>query len=69
MQEVALKALDISCGHCIESIRKAVTKLAGVEFVGGDPASKQIRLLFDDSRVKLEDIEQVMEDEGYPVVK
>ena len=69
MQEVALKAPDISCGHCIESIRKAVTKLAGVEFVGGDPASKQVSLRFDESRVKLEDIEQAMEDEGYPVVK
>jgi copper chaperone CopZ len=51
------------------SIRKAVTKLTGVEFVGGDPASKQVSLRFDESRVKLEDIEQAMEDEGYPVVK
>ncbi len=69
MQEVALKAPDIACDHCIMSIRKAVTKLAGVEFVGGDPASKQVSLRFDESRVKLEDIEQAMEDEGYPVVK
>jgi len=69
MQEVALTAPDISCGHCIESIRKAVTRLAGVEFVGGDPASKRVSLRFDESRVKLEDIEQAMEDEGYPVVK
>ena len=69
MQEVALTAPDISCGHCIESIRKAVTKLAGVVFAGGDPASKQVSLRFDESRVKLEDIERAMEDEGYPVVK
>jgi len=69
MQEVALTAPNIACDHCIMSIRKAVTKLTGVEFVGGDPASKQVSLRFDESRVKLEDIEQVMEDEGYPVVK
>jgi copper chaperone len=69
MQKVDLTAPEIACDHCIESIRKAVTKLAGVEFVGGDPASKQVSLRFDESRVKLEEIEQAMEDEGYPVVK
>lgn len=69
MQELALTAPDISCDHCIASIRKAVTRLAGVEFVGGDPTRKQISLRFDESRVKLEDIEQAMEDEGYPVVR
>ena len=69
MQEVALTAPDIACDHCIASIRKAVTKLAGVEFVSGDPARKQVSLRFDESRVRLEDIEQAMEGEGYPVVK
>jgi copper chaperone len=69
VQELALTAPDISCDHCIASIRKAVTRLAGVEFVGGDPTRKQISLRFDESRVKLEDIEQAMEDEGYPVVR
>jgi copper ion binding protein len=69
MREVVLMAPDISCDHCIMSVRKAVTELAGVEFVDGDPATKQVRLRFDESRVKLEDIERAMEDEGYPVVK
>jgi len=69
MQQLTLTAPDISCDHCIMSIRKAVTKLAGVEFVGGDPNRKQVSVRFDESRVKVEDIEQAMEDEGYPVVK
>ncbi len=69
MKQVVLTAPDISCDHCIMSIRKAVTGLAGVEFVSGDPASKQVNLRFDESRVKLTDIEQAMEGEGYPVVK
>ena len=69
MQEVTLTAPDISCDHCIMSIRKAMGKLAGVEFVSGDPTRKQVSLRFDESRVKLGDIEQAMEDEGYPVVK
>jgi copper chaperone len=69
MQQLTLTAPDISCDHCIMSIRKAMSKLEGVEFVGGDPTRKQISLRFDESRVKLEDIEQAMEDEGYPVVR
>jgi copper chaperone len=69
MQEVTLTAPDISCDHCIASIRKAVSKLAGVEFVEGAPTRKQVSLRFDESRVRLEEIEQAMEDEGYPVVR
>jgi len=69
MQEVALMAPDISCDHCIMSIRKAVSRLAGVEFLGADAARKQVSLRFDESRVRLDEIEQAMEDEGYPVVK
>ena len=69
MREVTLTASDISCDHCIVSIRGAVSNLAGVEFLTGDPARKQVHLRFDETLVKLEDIEQAMEDEGYPVVK
>jgi len=69
MKEVTLTAPNISCDHCIVSIRGAVSNLAGVEFLTGDPARKQVRLRFDETLVKLEDIEQAMEDEGYPVVK
>ena len=46
-----------------------MSKLPGVEFVSGDPNRKQVSLRFDESRVKLEDIEQAMEEEGYPVVR
>ena len=69
MRELTLTAPDIACDHCIMSIRKAMSGLAGVEFVGGDPTRKRVSLRFDESRVKLEDIEQAMEDEGYPVVR
>jgi len=69
MKDVTLTAPDISCDHCVATIHKAVSRLAGVEFVRGDAASKQVSLRFDESRVKLEEIEQAMEEEGYPVVR
>ena len=69
MRELTLTAPDISCDHCIASIRKAVSKLAGVEFVSGDPNRKEVSVRFDQSRIKPEDIEKAMEEEGYPVVR
>ena len=42
MEQVTLRAPDISCDHCIASIQKAVTKLNGVRFVKGDAAAKQV---------------------------
>lgn len=69
MPQVTLEAPDISCDHCMQSIQKAVTKLPGVTFVSGDPAVKQVTLDFDPGAVSMDQIEGVMEEEGYPVKK
>ncbi len=67
MTRATLEAPDISCGHCIMSIEKAVTKLPGVEFVSGDPDAKQVVVEYDPVLVVLDAIEAAMEGEGYPV--
>jgi len=69
MTQVTLEAPDISCEHCIMSIEKAVTKLAGVRFVSGDPGGKQVGVEFDAHLADLATIEAAMEEEGYPVKK
>ena len=69
MTQVTLEAPDISCEHCIMSIEKAVTKLAGVRFVSGDPGGKQVVVEFDPQLTDLATIEGAMEEEGYPVKK
>ncbi|MFQ5472736.1 MAG: heavy-metal-associated domain-containing protein [Dehalococcoidia bacterium] len=67
MPEVTLKAEDISCDHCIGTIEKAVTKLSGVRFISGDPGSKEVKIEYDPAAVKIEEIRNAMEEEGYPV--
>ena len=67
MEEVTLTAPDISCDHCIATIRKALSKLAGVQFVGGNPQTKQVTIRYDPSVVELTAIEKAMEEEGYPL--
>jgi copper chaperone CopZ len=65
--EVTLTAADISCDHCIAAIRRALSRLAGVEFVDGNPQTKQVTIRYDPSMVELTAIEKVMQEEGYPL--
>ena len=68
MTTKTLEAPDISCGHCIQTIEGAVTKLPGVRFVSGDPDTKLITIEYT-SDAELAAVEQAMEEEGYPVKK
>ncbi|MGQ9572966.1 MAG: heavy-metal-associated domain-containing protein [Dehalococcoidia bacterium] len=69
MQEVVLTAPDISCAHCIATIRKALSQLKGVYFLGGNPQAEQVTIRYDPSMVTLKAIEKVMEEEGYSLAR
>lgn len=64
---VTLLAPDISCGHCVMAIKRAVGKLPGVSAVEGDPGTKQVKVTYEPGQVSLERIEATMAEEGYPV--
>ncbi len=66
---VTLRAPDISCGHCVMAIKKAVGKLPGVASVEGDPGTKQVKVVYEPGQVSLDKIEATMAEEGYPVAK
>ena len=67
MKTVTLHAPNISCMHCVMAIKRAVGKLQGVSSVEGDAATKRVQVAFDPQQVTLEQIKQVMAEEGYPV--
>ena len=67
MNEITLSAPDISCDHCINAIRKAVTELPQVEFVAGNPDAKQVTVRYNPEATPLTKIVAAMEEEGYPV--
>ena len=69
MEEVTLTAPDISCDHCIAAIRKALSKLAGVQFLSGDPRTKQVTIRYDPSLVAMRAIEKAMEEAGYSLAR
>ncbi len=66
METKTLHAPDISCMHCVMTIKKAVNKLDGVSGVEANVATKDVQVTFDSTKVDLARIKQVMADEGYP---
>lgn len=69
IEQATLTAPDISCGHCVATVTKAVGGLAGVSKVAADEQTKQIRVEYDPARVSLAQIEATLDEEGYPVQK
>jgi len=67
MEHVTLTAPDISCGHCVATVKEAVGALAGVASVEADPSSKRVEIDFDPGRVSLTEIEAALDEAGYPV--
>ena len=69
IERATLTAPDISCGHCVATINKAVGALDGVRTVTTSEQTKQVLIEFDPRKVSLTRIEAVLDEEGYPVAK
>lgn len=67
VEKVTLTAPDISCSHCVATINKALGGLDGVRHVETSEATKQITVSYDPGKVTLLKIEEVLDEEGYPV--
>ena len=58
---------NISCGHCVMSIKNELSELEGVKTVEGDPGNKNITVEFE-SPVTLEQIKETLKEINYPAV-
>lgn len=56
---------NISCGHCVMSIRNELTELKGVKTVEGDPESKNITVEWEDPAT-VETIKDKLAEINYP---
>lgn len=59
----------MSCSHCENNVKKAVSVLNGVSSVIVDLKSKKVTVEYDVERVSLDTIKQTIEDQGYDVEK
>ena len=58
---------DISCAHCERAITNALQPLEGVQSVRVDIAARLVSVDFDERKVGLDRIKEVLLEEEYPV--
>lgn len=69
IERATMTAPDISCGHCVATVKEAIGGLAGVDQVDADADTKRVEVAFDPSRVSLAQIQATLDEAGYPVQK
>ena len=67
MAKVILDVPDISCEHCQRAIEGALRKETGVASVRVDVPTKKVYLDYDPTRLTLDQVSAVLDDEGYVV--
>ena len=68
METKTLSIPNISCEHCVNTVKKELSEIEGVSSVEGDPASKSITLKWD-VPATLERIKQTLRDINYPAAE
>jgi len=66
MPQMTLYAPDITCDHCIATIKTAASGVAGVRFIEGDPESRSFRLDVP-SGAAFDVVAAALAGEGYPL--
>ncbi|ASS66111.1 MULTISPECIES: copper ion binding protein [unclassified Paenibacillus] len=66
MATEVLQVKGMSCGHCVNSVEGAVKSAGGSAKV--DLASGKVTVEFDNSKLSLQAIKEVIEEQGYDVV-
>ena len=67
MAQTVLNVPDISCEHCQRTITQALAPVDGVRDVAVDIPAKQVRVEYDESRVDVDRMKEVLQEEDYPV--
>jgi copper chaperone CopZ len=65
MEKETFSIPNISCGHCVMSIKNELTELDGVKSVDGSPEAKTIDVAWE-SPATLEKIKDTLKEINYP---
>jgi copper chaperone len=65
MQTITYTIPNISCGHCIHTIKTEVSDIAGVKSVEGDQNSKKVTITFDNPANEIQ-IKELLTEIDYP---
>lgn len=67
MEQVTLNVQGMSCAHCVNAIEGNVGKLNGVDTVKVNLDEAKVAVAFDPNTVALDEIKDVIEEQGYDV--
>lgn len=65
--KTVLSVPDISCEHCQRAIEGALRKEPGVSSVRVDVPTKKVFLEYDPGKISMDQVNAVLDDEGYTV--
>jgi len=65
MEKHALSIPNISCGHCVMTIKNELSELEGIHHVEGDPADKNITVEWE-APATLEKIKDTLKEINFP---
>ena len=66
--EKTVKVQGMSCGNCVKSIEESVGELTGVSSVKAKLESSEVTFGFDNYKTTLNQIIEVIEDQGYDII-
>ncbi len=66
MVEKTVSVPNISCGHCVKTIEREVTELAGVESVSADAEGRTVTVRWDEGRTDWDAVESLLVEIHYP---
>ncbi len=67
MSQITLNVPDISCAHCERAILNALQDRPGVNTVQVSIPNKTVNLDYDDGRLSLQEVTDILDEEGYTV--
>jgi len=67
MENVTLNVKGMSCGHCVKAVEGSVGALVGVEQVSVNLEAGKVAVAYNDQKVSLAQIKEVIDDQGYDV--
>ena len=68
MERRVIEVSGMSCHHCNEAIKRAVSRVAGVAFVDADYRENRVVVEYDPQATDLDAVYRAIEEEGYRVV-
>ena len=67
MTTKTLSVPDISCEHCERTVKLALEPVDGVQAVTVNIPAKQVQVTYDESRVSVDQMKEILQEEEYPV--